>query len=189
VKVPAELLTIARALSGLERPVAFVGGMVGPLLLTDTGAAPPRATKDVDLVVRVDSLADYYDLAEKLRARGLMELPLEGAPICRWVHAGIPVDVMPTEPAVLGFGNPWYGVALEHPRTIVHDGVSIPIVDASHFVATKLEAWLARGDDDVLHHDLEDVMTVIDGRPELVVELEAAAVDLRAFVARQLARY
>lgn len=43
------------------------------------------------------------------------------------------------------------------------------------FIATKLEAFADRGGGDFLaSHDLEDITTVTDGRPELTDEAAAA---------------
>ncbi|MCK4690308.1 MAG: hypothetical protein KAT20_00755 [Desulfuromonadales bacterium] len=37
----------------------------------------------------------------------------------------------------------------------------------AHFIATKLEAFFGRGNGNYWgSHDLEDIMTVIDGRPD-----------------------
>jgi hypothetical protein len=42
----------------------------------------------------------------------------------------------------------------------------------SPFVATKFEAFHGRGNNDHLaSHDLEDIITVVDGRPELMGNL------------------
>jgi len=47
------------------------------------------------------------------------------------------------------------------------DGLRPPL-----FIATKLEAFRGRGGGDVVtSHDLEDIVMVIDGRPELVEAL------------------
>lgn len=57
------------------------------------------------------------------------------------------------------------------------------------FVATKLEAFLDRGKGDFLSsHDLEDVLSVVDGRPELVNEVADAEPELRQFVAMTFER-
>ena len=63
------------------------------------------------------------------------------------------------------------------------------VADAPSFVATKLEAFLDRGGGDYLSsHDLEDVLSVVDGRPELAAELGKAPQELRSFVAQTFAR-
>ena len=51
------------------------------------------------------------------------------------------------------------------------------------FVATKLEAFVSRGDSDILSsHDLEDILNVIDGRPSIVDEMTAATDALQGYV-------
>ena len=58
-------------------------------------------------------------------------------------------------------------------------------LSAPYFVATKLEAFKDRGNNDVyLSHDLEDIITVVDGREELVAELASASFEVRSFVAQ-----
>ena len=114
MKAPEELVLVARALTGLTRKTAFVGGMVRSLLITDPAAAGSRPTKDVDVIVEVSSLAEYYELSEELRQRGLVEWS-EGGTICSWKLGDVPVDIMPTEPHVITFGNVWYPDAL-HPQ-------------------------------------------------------------------------
>lgn len=66
--------------------------------------------------------------------------------------------------------------------------IEIRVADAPSFIATKLEAFLDRGAGDYLSsHDLEDVLSIVDGRPELVGELRAADPQLRVFVGTTLA--
>ncbi|HEU5076779.1 MAG TPA: hypothetical protein VFU02_21465 [Polyangiaceae bacterium] len=64
----------------------------------------------------------------------------------------------------------------------------IQVIDACHFIATKLESFAARGEGDYYHHDLEDVVVLVDGRAELVGELDSASNDLRRFVAEEIGR-
>ncbi len=187
MKAPKELLAVARVLAGLSRKAAFVGGMVRPLLITDPAAGGSRATKDVDLIVEVHTLVEYYELSDELRGRRLVEGSEGETRICRWMFGDVPVDIMPTEPGVLGFGNAWYTDSLKSSRSASAEGIDVPIIDAVHFLATKLEAWLARGEDDLFHHDLEDVFAVVDGRAELFGEMQAADAELRGFVAGTVA--
>jgi hypothetical protein len=56
------------------------------------------------------------------------------------------------------------------------------------FVATKLEAFKGRGGADFLgSHDLEDVVSVVDGREALSAEVRDAGMDLSAYVRREIA--
>lgn len=55
------------------------------------------------------------------------------------------------------------------------------------FIATKLEAFRGRGGRDFLaSHDLEDVIVVVDGRPELVEEVSACEREVRAYLTHEL---
>jgi hypothetical protein len=60
----------------------------------------------------------------------------------------------------------------------------IRVVTAPYFCATKIEAFRGRGKGDYLSsHDLEDLITVVDGRPELPEELRSASDDVRSYTA------
>ncbi len=185
MKAPGELWTVSRCLGDLVDEVVFVGGMIRQLLLTDPAAGSARPTQDVDCIVNA-SRVDYVRLGERLRARGFAECMDEGAPICRWVVQGVRVDVMPIDPGVLGFSNVWYQSAVEHSTNIEGPDGPIRIVDAVHFCATKIEAFLGRADGDFFHHDMEDLVAVIDARAELVAEIGQAPMDVRDFIAGQI---
>ncbi|MEP7295620.1 MAG: hypothetical protein ABI702_05480 [Burkholderiales bacterium] len=65
--------------------------------------------------------------------------------------------------------------------------ISLKHLTAPYFLATKFEAFNDRGGNDVyLSHDLEDILTVIDGRAEVVDELGAAPAPARSHVVAQV---
>jgi hypothetical protein len=189
VKVPAELWTVARALGDILGEVVFVGGMIRELLITDPAAGAARPTQDVDCIVNAVSWVDYVQLSGRLRSRGFSECRDEGAPLCRWVVQSVRVDLMPIDPGVLGFSNVWYPSTVEHALLVQGIAGSMRIADAVHFCATKIEAFLGRGEGDFLHHDMEDFMAVVDARPELVDEIQRAPDDVRNFIAEQVAEW
>jgi hypothetical protein len=143
---------------------------------------------DVDVIVGVGSLVEYHRLAERLRTRGFAEDQTPHAPICRWTADGMLLDVMPTSDEILGFGNPWYQQALETAATVeLPSGARIGLVSAPYFLATKLAAFESRGQGDhVMSHDLEDVVSVLDGRAQIVTEVAGADLTLRAFLQERL---
>src|SRR5262245_48589563 len=102
----AMLRQVAIKLGPVRDEVVFVGGITTALFLTDPGAAAVRATDDVDVIAKVVSQTQYYELAARLRRLGFAEDP-EG-PVCRWRTGHLIVDVMPLSSAVLGFANRWY---------------------------------------------------------------------------------
>jgi hypothetical protein len=65
------------------------------------------------------------------------------------------------------------------------DGTPTPV----YFLATKLEAFLGRGNEDYSgSHDLEDLIAVIDGRTEIVNEVRSASSEVRSFIASEMRR-
>ncbi len=187
----ALVATVARRLGDLRARTVFVGGATTALLVTDPASPSIRATRDVDVIVEVGSYLLYQlDLGETLQRAGFQVDTSEGAPLCRWIVDGVKVDVMPTDTTVLGFSNRWYPEALRHATE--HDlepGLTIRVVTAPYFLATKLEAFHGRGGRDFLaSHDLEDMITVLDGRADVVIEVLAADPSLRASLAEEFAR-
>ena len=133
-------------------------------------------TRDVDAIVQVVSHTEYYQLSEKLRKLGFKEDIRSDAPICRWVADKVILDVMPTDEKILGFGNKWYAPAMEHSENMqLPNGKVIHLVSAPYFLITKLEAFDGRGGGDYLmSHDIEDIVAVLDGRPEILDEVRHA---------------
>ena len=168
----------------LSDDMVFLGGCATGLLLTDVAAPPIRVTRDVDVITEVASLGDYHRLSDRLRERGFKEDQSPDAPICRWVASGVVLDIMPTSPEILGFGNEWYGPALNAATSIeLPSGRLIRMVTAPFFLATKLVAFDSRGNGDyMMSHDVEDLVAVIDGRPEIAQEVKEAGETLRRYL-------
>ena len=183
-----QILEMAVAYLGpLADDMVFLGGCATGLLLTDVAAPPIRVTQDVDVITEVASLGDYQRLSGRLRKRGFKEDQSPDAPICRWVAADVVLDVMPTRPEILGFGNEWYQPALDAAVVVtLPSGKSIRMVTAPYFLATKLAAFDTRGKGDyVMSHDMDDIIAVLDGRPEIVNEVKRAEETLRAHLMKK----
>ena len=179
---------VASRLGKMREEVVFAGGATTILFVTDPAVVDIRPTKDIDVIIEVATFAKYAKLEDRLRAKGFVNLAGPKAPICRWRTGDVLLDVMPTLPDILGFSNRWYQAAVsESDQRILPSGKTIRIVRPEHFIATKIEAFLGRGNDDfVMSHDIEDVITVIDGRPELKREVDAARNDVRSFIRTKL---
>lgn len=71
---------------------------------------------------------------------------------------------MPSEGKVLGFTNRWYELAMRSAISHALPGnVSVRLISAPAFIASKLEAFHDRGQEDfLLSHDIEDIIAVVD---------------------------
>jgi hypothetical protein len=182
---------VAARLGPLRDEVVFLGGAAIALLITDPAAPELRHTTDVDVVLETATLSDYYNFANRLRNLGFREDTEEGAPLCRWRIDHVAVDVMPTDSTVLGFSNRWYSDGFANSLTHqLSDRTKIRLMRAPHFLATKIEAFYGRGAEDFFaSRDVEDIVAVIDGRPEIIDEIRESGAELRAFLAKELATF
>jgi hypothetical protein len=182
------LLPIAHALGELCDSMVFVGGCATGLLVTAQRAQVIRATLDVDVVVHAVTIANYHAMERAVEARGFRHDFSDGAPICRWVLNGVMLDLMPSEPGILGFHNRWYPSVVQTAAQVeLPNGQVIRLITAPLFLATKFEAFRGRGRNDFLaSHDLEDLITVIDGRTELIDEIKTVDVELRRYIAGEM---
>ena len=183
--------TVARRLAPVRVPYAFLGGAIVPLLLDNPRLIEFRPTKDVDALVQILTKGAYYKLEEKLTQAGFCSLAAESGPICRWQVNECVVDLMPTTTDVLGLSARWFPEALE--RAILRDlgdGVAALVVTVAAFLATKLDAFQDRGDDDYYaSHDLEDVIVVIDGCSRVAEEVAAASDPMRRYIADSMVAF
>jgi hypothetical protein len=184
-----QLIATAVLLRPMLGDLVFLGGAVTSLLVTDEGAGPPRTTLDVDAIAEISSYAEYTAFGERLRALGFSEDTSEGAPLCRWVHSGTVLDVMPLDETILGFSNRWYRAAMG--AATLHwlaQDLQLRVVTAPYFLATKIEAFRGRGQGDFLaSHDLEDLISVVDGRSTTVDEVRTETPLLREYLRTAIA--
>src|SRR5690606_124345 len=99
------------------------------------------------------------------------------------------VDFMPLDAAILGFSNTWYPSSFAHAERVETPVGAIRVIEASHFIATKLESFRGRGQGDFAHHDMEDAVVVVDGRDSIVEEVRAAPAAVSAFIAKEFSGY
>lgn len=170
-----DLIRVAQRLGNLNEDLVYVGGVVAGLLITDPAAPEIRATNDVDCIVEVATRADYDTrVRELLLSKGFTEMQGDDIPICAWTIDGLRVDVMPTNDA-LGFHNPWYEGAMRSAVLMDLGPVAIKVISAPYFLATKLVAFESRGNNDFMgSHDLEDIVALVDGREELINDVNDA---------------
>lgn len=173
------------------RQVAFVGGCTTALMISDAVSKEAvRFTDDVDLIIHVIGHAGWYAMSEILRGKGFCESPLDNVNCrMRLKRAGrddLIVDFMPDDAKILGFTNRWYADALQAAMDVaLRSGTLIRVVTPVYFVGTKLEAYQGRGNDDPLaSRDMEDILSVVDGRESLAEEIIASPPELKTYIAQ-----
>ncbi|AWH16066.1 hypothetical protein C1922_01320 [Stenotrophomonas sp. ZAC14D2_NAIMI4_7] len=187
-----EMLTAVASALGPElmQQVAFVGGCTTGLQLTDELAKDSvRHTMDVDLIVPVIGNVGWQDLQRELLARGFTHDLHAEMPACAMKLGELRVDFMPDDAAILGFGNKWYAPALQSAVTMELGSTQVRLVSPVYFLATKLEAFKGRGRNDVLSsQDVEDILSMFNGRAEIVAEVLAADDDISQYISAGIAR-
>jgi hypothetical protein len=177
------LRAVSDRLEQLGARYAFVGGSIVNLLLDDPQLSPARPTDDVDVILEVVTSERYSEVEAKLRTLGFEHDTRQGAPLCRWLLGGLVVDIMPTQGAQLGLNTAWFPEALATATWTEVAHTRLPLISPVAFLATKYVAFHDRGNDDFYgSHDLEDFVTVIDGRDNIVAEIDASPSRIREYV-------
>lgn len=176
-------------LGDLRDEVVFVGGATVELWVTDEAPPAFRFTEDVDVVVEVATQRGYYRIEKRLHGLGF-ENDRRSKVICRFRRpdSELVLDVMPTEGPILGFENHWQAEAFSHAVEVaLPRGQTIRALPPPYLLATKLEAFNSRDKLDFYgSKDWSDVITLVDGREELIGEVAEAPETLRAYVSRRL---
>lgn len=186
------LEVVAQALGqDLCEEVAFVGGCTTALLLTDEFSREEvRYTDDVDLVVHLTGYAQWQKLVEQLKQKGFKQSPQDEV-ICRMRLGELKVDFMPEDPAtadLLGCNNRWFTDGLANAQWHeLPSGRRIRLFTPPYFLGSKLEAYAGRGTQSPLSsQDLEDILNLVNGREELLQEVDAAAPALKTYLTQTL---
>lgn len=178
------LYQAATLLKDLNEQVVYVGGRIVGLLITDLIEDDVRPTYDIDVALdlgRTDIVA-HYSLQKKLERLGFKP---DGNVNCRYVLDDFMIDVMYTDGALQGINSNWYQAGFDNAIEIQIKDKKIKILNAVYFIATKLEAFTDRAyknDDYWDCKDLEDIINVINGRPELLVEIMNSPKDVVQFI-------
>lgn len=175
IKAVADLLKV------LQQEVVFVGGATVSLY-ANAVAAETRPTDDIDVVIELASYSGYAAIEDRLRIAGFVN-DIESGIVCRYQVQGITVDIMPTEPEVIGFSNKWYPEGFRNAVTVPLDDIAVKIFSLPYFIASKLEAFKSRGENDYrFSSDFEDIVYVLENG----VDAEKLLIDSPASVKKYL---
>lgn len=185
------ILEVAKLLGKLSDRLVFAGGAVIGFWITDPGIPSLRITDDVDTISESVSRLDYANLSQQIESLGFRHR-LDENVVCRFFYEDKYIlDVIPSDPSILGFGNEWLTKCVErdawHLLQPLPDYPKIKVITPPYLLASKFQAYLDRGSGDPFRsHDLEDIFALINGRPEITTELQASETDLKEFINQTL---
>ena len=141
----------------------------------------------MDILLELAHYGDYAAIEQKLRQKGFTN-DIESGVICRYKVRGITVDVMPTSDTILGFANRWYPEAFAGSQPFrLDEDYAIRIFSAPYFLATKLEAYKDRGDNDGrMSTDFEDIIFLLNNRSAIWEEMDVAPDKLREYLKTEI---
>jgi hypothetical protein len=174
----------------MKDEMIFVGGSVAELYADNPAASEIRPTKDVDCIIEIHSRLQFAEMEEKLRALGFRNDTSEDAPICRWIYQEIKVDIMPTDPKILGFSNQWYedGNNVKISKTLP-DGSSVSVFPSAYYLAAKLDAHNSRGGNDLRQsHDFEDIIYILDNCTSLPENILSSRLNLKEYLKSEFSK-
>ncbi|HAZ7573199.1 hypothetical protein OQJ02_10605 [Legionella sp. PATHC032] len=178
------LYKAATLLKELNEQVVYVGGRIVGLLITDLIEDDVRPTYDIDVALdlgRTDIVA-HYSLQKKLESLGFKP---DGNVNCRYMLDDFIIHIMYTDSTLQEINSNWYQAGFDNALEIQIKDKKIKILNAVYFIATKLEAFTDRAyknNDYWDCKDLEDIINVINGRPELLVEIMNSPKDVVQFI-------
>lgn len=177
---------VAGLLKALQQEVVFVGGATVSLY-AGAAAAESRPTDDVDVVIELASYRGYAELDGQLRKAGFLN-DIESGVICRYRVDGIIVDIMPTEPEVIGFSNKWYPEGFKQAIAVQLGDQEVRIFSLPYFIASKLEAFKSRGKNDYrFSSDFEDIVYVLENNGDAENLLADMPATVREYLKREFA--
>jgi hypothetical protein len=166
--------------------VILVGGCAVGFLITDTAQLLPRPTDDVDLTTEITTLGNYHQFSNRLKDLGFKEDQETGV-VCRWRKSELILDAMPMQEIGFGSVNSWFPHAVKTAMSMdLPNGNRLRHINAPTFIATKIESFLNRGAENFDHHDIEDIINVVNGRIELSAEITAAQDELKEYLIENL---
>ena len=183
----ADIEKVVTGLGDLGDSMVFVGGSIVSFYADDPGAGEARPTEDIDMTLSSTGSYSWDLIQEELIELGFNPNP--GRSICSYTFEGIEVDIMPSTAGSPGPVNSWYEPGFDTKVFVRVGNVSISLLSAPYFLASKFEAFQDRGADPRLSDDLEDIVYVLDNRINLVDEITKTDDEVKNFIVESLRNF
>ncbi|MEO1448884.1 MAG: hypothetical protein AAFV07_05110 [Bacteroidota bacterium] len=182
---------VAEGFGDRLKQVVFVGGGILDVYATDRAAPPARPTQDIDVIINVDALFDLFRWEPWLEQRGFLRSDPSQKPALNWTYKGVKVHLAPLNPEISGYSNRWFEEGVFHSRAHrLPNGTLIRIFTPAYFIAAKIEAFIHRGEGDFRSsEDFEDLVYLLDNRPEILDDLTKAFHEVRKYIQGHFARF
>lgn len=171
---------VHQALGDLQSQVVFVGGSTVSLY-AEHHAYEFRGTDDVDVIVEIAKYPEHVQFEEQIRKKGFADdQRMRG----RYKVHDITVDIIPTIDVSMGFSNLWYPDGFKNAvQYSIDQDTTVKILSPPYLIATKLEAFKNRGNDDGrTSQDFEDIVYVMENRRSIWEEMEAAPDNVKQYL-------
>ena len=174
---------VYNALGELRDTVAFVGGATVSLYTDNPEQADVRPTNDIDVLIEIGTYGGYTKILSRLSELNFQP-DSESKVICRYKYQGLIVDIMPIDESVLGFSNKWYKEGFGNLQQYrIDERTEVNIFSPPYFIASKLEAFKGRGENDGrFSQDFEDVVFILDNRKKIWDEMNETSTALKAYL-------
>ncbi len=183
-----DMLRVHKSLKSAGLDFVFIGGGILGFLIDDPLATPVRTTIDIDVVLDIVTDPGQIMLEEKLGSAGFKHDMSDRAPRCRWIINNIKVDILSLKDRFSGMNLKWLQETVSMPLEIKEEETVFKIASPACFIAMKLEAFKDRGNADYLgSRDIEDVISVIDGRSSIVEEIKSSDPQVVKFISKTIA--
>lgn len=180
-----QLERVVAALGHMQDKVVFIGGSVIGLLISDEAAPDVRTTVDVDLIVEAIGQR-HSDVEAEFRQLGFVHDVSQDAHIGRFLLGDLIVDILPIDGNSFGMNTDWHQLAVSTAQTLELNGLTIRVINAPLLICTKLAAFHDRGKNDLkTSKDFEDILSIIDGREELLSEIIATDSVAKTYLIQQ----
>lgn len=182
---------VAQGFGDLNKKVFYLGGSTLSLYVPKYAAAQNRVVGEVDCVLGSLTLNDYFQWEESLTERGFVKEGAINQFQHRWRYEGIAVNILAPNRETLSYNYRWLDEGIFHAQSYsIAEGVSIKSFTPAYFIAAKIESFLNKAEGDFrTSEDFEDLMFVLDNRPQIVEELCQSFYEVRNYIQQYFMRF